>query len=318
MDVSGRDRNGAATGDGRGARALFLLALLAALALLTAPSAFAARQTLAASAGTIEDVPYGPSSAEDMDIYPASQPSQPAAASSSASGGAPVVVLVHGGGWRLQGPNTLTRFRSESRSLQAAGFSVFTIDYRQDSRETAAFPMEPQDVLSAVNWVLAHAASYGGDPNRLVLVGGSAGGQLVAAVAEQLAASRPGVVKGVVSLSGPFNLPQIRADFREETITSDNFRLSFHQALHWWFGKFPQAFAEEWSPALHVPTANCPGWLLFNSEKELIPVEQAQEMQANLTAAGCSSKLVVVPGEGHAFEYWSQVDQQIFAFVDEH
>jgi pimeloyl-ACP methyl ester carboxylesterase len=136
-------------------------------------------------------------------------------------------------------------------------------------------------------------------------------------VAEQLAASRPGAVKGVVSLSGPFNFPQIRADFRNKTITNESFKQSVHLALHW-YGPFPQALAEAWSPALHAPHSNCPPWLLFNSETELIPLAQAREMQSNLTAAGCSAKLVVVPGSAHSFEYWSQVSQQINAFVSEH
>jgi acetyl esterase/lipase len=283
------------------------LALPAAAAALAAPSALAS--------GTIENVPYGSEESQYMDIYPATQPALRTAATSGT--GSPVVVLVHGGGWRKQNIFTLRQFRTESRALQAAGFSVFEIDYRQDSTETAAFPLEPADVSSAVNWVLGHAAGYGGDPNQLVLVGGSAGGQLVASVAEQLAATRPGLVKGVVSLSGPFNFPQIRADFRNRTITNTNFKLSVHMALHW-YGPFPQAFAEEWSPALHAPHANCPPWLLFNSETELIPLAQAREMQSNLTAAGCSSQLVVVPGSMHSFEYWSQVQQQVVAFIGEH
>jgi acetyl esterase/lipase len=148
-------------------------------------------------------------------------------------------------------------------------------------------------------------------------VGGSAGGQLVASVAEQLAASRPGAVKAVVSLSGPFNFPQINTAFRTGTITNESFKSNVHLALHW-FGPFPQAFAEAWSPALHAPRANCPPWLLFNSETELIPLAQAREMQSNLTAAGCSARLVVVPGSAHSFEYWSQVEQQIIAFIAEH
>lgn len=310
--MSGTDRNGAGN---RRSRALRALLTVAVLGLLAAPSALAAR-TSASATPAYENVPYGSAEQQYMNIYP-STAAAPASRSFAFSSGAPVVVLVHGGGWHRQSVYTLKKFARESRSLQAAGFTVFSIAYRQDDAETPAFPMEPQDVTAAVNWALAHAASYGGDPNQLVLVGGSAGGHLVAAVAEQLAVSRPGAVKGVVTLSGPFNFAQIKAAFRNGTITSESFKQSVHLALHWW-GPYPQALAEEWSPALHAPRANCPPWLIFNSETELIPLAQAREMQSNLTAAGCSATLVVVPGGAHSFEYWSLVEQQIISFIAEH
>jgi acetyl esterase/lipase len=318
MGLSRTNRNGATTSGGRTARALTALGLLAVLALLGAPGASAAQRMAATTGTAFDNVAYGGEAEQLLDIYPASQTVAARGFGASSGAGSPVVVLVHGGGWRTQTVFTLRNFRAESRSLQEAGFTVFTIDYRQDSSEVAAFPMEPQDVLRAVHWAVDHAASYGGDPNQLVLVGGSAGGQLVAVVAEQLAASNPGLVKGVVTLSGPFSFPQIREDFRNETITSENFKASVHMALKWWGGRFPMAFAEEWSPALHAPTANCPDWLLFNSEAELIPADQASEMQNNLTAAGCSSQLDVLPGNQHAFEYWSQVEPQVASFIAAH
>lgn len=79
--------------------------------------------------------------------------------------------------------------------------------------------------------------------------------------------------------------------------------------------RLPHAYAEEWSPALNIPTSNCPAWLLFNSEAELIPLSQAEEMYANLLNANCSATLDVVPGTRHAFAYFRDVENTIFSFI---
>lgn len=287
--------------------------MAALLLVLAVPSAVAAKRRSATTRPVTTQpappmagfVPYGASESQWMNIYPSAVP------------GSPTVVFVHGGGWRLQGYN-LSRWELESKAMQAEGFSVFEIAYRQDTRETPAFPMEPEDVEAATRWVYAHAASYNGSPAKLVLVGGSAGGQLAAVAAEQLSATSPGIVKGVVTLSAPFNFVTLAPQLEANTYTNDGFTTSVHRALGWAEGTpFPQAFAEQWSPALHAPAANCPAWLIYNSENEFIPLSQAREMYANLTHAGCQARLVVVPGEEHAFLYWHRYKETTFAFIRE-
>jgi acetyl esterase/lipase len=61
------------------------------------------------------------------------------------------------------------------------GYIVFNINYRLGQKN--AFPAPLEDAAEALVWVHRHAVEYGGDPNRLVLAGESAGGNLVAALA---------------------------------------------------------------------------------------------------------------------------------------
>lgn len=290
------------------ARSLCLLLAVSLVGLAASSGALAAATRAAhrppkGSGETIyRSLSYGPSPHEILDVYASSTP------------GSTTIVLVHGGGWRKQ--RDLAKLEAESRSLQRAGLTVFNINYDQDSSSARAFPLESNDVVEATRWAVAHAAGFDGDPHNVVLIGGSAGGQLVAIAAEQLAVSDPGMVRGVISLSGPMNFVSLWPQIEDRQIENENFRLSVELALgmtgtH----KFPTAFAEEWSPTMHVPRSGCPAWLLLHSQNEGIPVSQAEEMQAALERAKCRSTLDVVPGKEHSFAYWTRVRREIGSFI---
>jgi acetyl esterase len=291
----------------RGLRAAAALAFATAL-LAAAPNALAA--SLSSPYGPVyERLRYGPGYRQVTDVF------------QSASPNSPLVVLVHGGGWRFD--FALSQFAPQSKALQAQGFTVFDIQYKPDSETTPAFPMEPNDVMLATRWAIANAASFSADPGKVVLLGGSAGGHLVSLAAEQLDSESPGTVKGVISLSGPMNFTTLLPMIQDGAITNENFITSVEQALG--LGVEPSVFASRseaesypatWSPALHVPaTQNCPNWMLFNSEAELIPLPQAQEMSSNLAKANCKATLNVLPGSKHAFSYFDRVSSAIFSFI---
>lgn len=283
-------------------------AMLAGLG-ATAGAASALTKTTIALPARVDDVPYGTASyLQAADIYPSPYP------------GSPVVVLVHGGGWRYNA--YLGYLEDQAKSLQSQGFTVYEINYRKDSSTTPAFPMEPNDVVAAARWAMSTASSYNGDPSKTVMIGGSAGGQLVAVAASQIDTETPGAIRGVVTLSAAGeNFLALRPMIEAEAFTRELFETSVEMALHWnsnVSGSFPQAYAERWSPTLNPPNAAvCPRWMLFNSEAELIPLPQAEEMEQSLVAAGCSSSLTVVPGSYHAFAYFHIVKPQVYKFIRE-
>jgi acetyl esterase/lipase len=274
------------------------LAGVALLALAGSSSALA----LTSAAPVYEYVSYGPSPMEVANIYPSSTPQSP------------IVILIHGGGWRNQGP--LGRLEWPARGLQRQGFTVLEINYDQDSLLATAFPLEPTDLIAAVRWAKANAAGYNGNPSDVVLVGGSAGGHLAALVAERLDSTSPGAIRGVVTLSGPMNFITLMPTLEGDTYSNDAFVKSVHRALGFQTGPYPRAYAEEWSPALHLPpSSSCPNWLIFNSESEFIPLSQAQEMSSKLGKAGCNAKLEVLPGSEHGFAYFHTVKPMVISFI---
>ncbi|MBO1076914.1 alpha/beta hydrolase [Roseomonas marmotae] len=99
-----------------------------------------------------------------------------------------LVVFFHGGGFVFGSLDS--HYDVTCRALCAgAGCHVLSVDYRLAPEHP--FPAAVQDADLAVDWAMAEAATLGADPRRIVLAGGSAGGNL-AAVAAQRARGRGG------------------------------------------------------------------------------------------------------------------------------
>lgn len=117
----------------------------------------------------IRDVPYAGSvdSAHRLDIY------RPV----DAKGPLPVVLYVHGGGFQLLSKDTHWLM---GLVFARAGYVVCNISYRLAPKHP--FPAALEDTCRALEWVCGHVAEYGGDAQRLVLAGESAGANLVCAL----------------------------------------------------------------------------------------------------------------------------------------
>lgn len=87
----------------------------------------------------------------------------------------PACLLVHGGGW-TKGDKT-SFIKPLFEPLSRVGFAWFTINSRLAPQQR--FPACLEDVETALRWVKAHAVEYKVDPQRLALIGESAGGHLV-------------------------------------------------------------------------------------------------------------------------------------------
>ena len=89
-----------------------------------------------------------------------------------------MLLYVHGGGFRILSKNT---HRAIARHFALGGYLVVNINYRLTPAGT--FPHALQDVCDALHWTLENIEAYGGDPNRLVYAGESAGGNLTLSLA---------------------------------------------------------------------------------------------------------------------------------------
>lgn len=99
---------------------------------------------------------------------------------------APVVLWVHGGGYHSG--DKANQVRDKVARFNAEGWIFVSINYRltvPGSASSARFPDHYDDVAAAVAWVHRSIGAYGGDPNRLALLGHSAGADIVANVADQ-------------------------------------------------------------------------------------------------------------------------------------
>lgn len=89
------------------------------------------------------------------------------------------IVFVHGGGYMLGG---LDQMQGEAEFLtEASGSVVVAVDYRLAPEYP--LPAAHDDVVAAVEWAQANARRLGGNPNRVTLIGESAGANLAASAA---------------------------------------------------------------------------------------------------------------------------------------
>lgn len=110
----------------------------------------------------------------------------------------PLVVVIHGGSWNGGNQRELPAL---NRYLASHGYAVAAIDYRHSP--TWHFPAPLEDVFSAIEFLKTHAAEFGIDADRIVLIGRSAGGQLALSAAY---AQRDAAIRGVVAFYAPTDL----------------------------------------------------------------------------------------------------------------
>jgi len=93
--------------------------------------------------------------------------------------GAPVLFYIHGGSWTFG--DKREQARPMLHEFVAQGWIVVTANYR--FAPSNPWPAQIEDVTRVVGWIKRNIVKYGGDPDRLVVAGGSAGGHLAALVA---------------------------------------------------------------------------------------------------------------------------------------
>lgn len=94
------------------------------------------------------------------------------------SGKLPVVVFIHGGNWNSGNKNL---YSFVGRRLAKQGVVAVIINYQL--APAVQVPAMANDCAQAVRWATQHIAEFGGDPNRIFVMGHSAGGGLAALLA---------------------------------------------------------------------------------------------------------------------------------------
>lgn len=167
-------------------------------------SAVASAETRAALPCQL-DVAYGPHPGEKLDVFP------------GRGAPAPVHVFVHGGYWQRLDKSDSSFV---ARGLSSVGAAVVVTNY-------ALIPTVDMDELvrqcrASIVWVYRHAASFGGDPNRIFVSGHSAGGHLVAMLMSTdwnaFAGLPADVIKAGCGISGLYDLEPIRLSYLNEVL----------------------------------------------------------------------------------------------------
>lgn len=202
---------------------------------------------------------YGHQARQKLDVYVPARRTQ-------RGDDTPVVVFFYGGSWQ-NGERDEYRFVGEA--LASRGFLVVIPDYR--TYPSVVFPTFVEDAARAVRWARDHAKAYGGDANRLILMGHSAGAQMVTLLATDTRYLDAVHVKqqeiaAVVGLAGPYDFLPLQSKVLEQI--------------------FPAAIRDQSQPIRYVTGREPPMWLGVGESDSLVDPGNTERFARRLREMG--------------------------------
>lgn len=230
----------------------------------------------------------------------------------------PAIIFFPGGGFTSANHERYIEMRM---ALAKAGFVVASVEYRVVPDK---FPALVVDAKSAVRYLRAHAEELGIDPDRIGVLGDSAGGYLA-----QMAATTNGEkefdkgdflgessdVQAAVTIYGISNLLNIGEGYPKEiqevhaSPAVTEALLVHGPAFAHFAGKSilddpEKAMAA--SPLGHIKTNMPPFLIMHGSEDKLVSPVQSEQLYNALSEKGNKVDYVIVEGAGHGDLYWYQ------------
>lgn len=275
--------------------------ILSPIALLTLMTGFC----LADEQVRIEkDIPFlGADREEKLDLY------QPA--NIQPGDRFPGIVIIHGGGWR-SGDKGRAREINIGTNLARSGYVCISINYVLASEGNPTWPENLYDCKRAVRFLRKNAEQYHVNPDRIGVIGGSAGGHLTAMV---------GVTGPDSGLDPPG--PDAEISCRAQAIVPmygvgkiEKDTVMLPGTLE----EIPELYRLA-SPVTHVSSDDPPTLILHGTADETVPVYQSEYLAEALKQNNVEHELVIIEGAPHTFHLQpKQRDLRpvVIGFFDKH
>ncbi|MFC0410436.1 alpha/beta hydrolase [Roseomonas elaeocarpi] len=208
----------------------------------------------------------------------------------------PLIVYFHGGGWVI---STIDTYDTSARALSLdAGAVVVSVEYRKGPENK--FPAAHDDAYAAYVWAVQNATTLGADPNRVAIVGESAGGNLAIATALSAKAGgapMPQALALVYPVAGTDTATPSYTQFANAKPLS-------RPAVLWFVGQYTNGGSDLQDPRLNVYGAadlrGLPRTIIVNAEIDPLADDGAR-LEQKLQQAGVSVTRRVYPGVTHEF-----------------
>lgn len=236
-----------------------------------------------------KDIAYGKSDRNFLDIY------IPKTAAETKD----VVIFIHGGSWQV-GDKSEYKFVAESFTRR--GYMAVVPNYRL--APAVKYPTFVEDTAAAINWVKQNIAQYGGNAQRIFVVGHSAGAYN-AVMVFALSKVKINDVRGVIGLAGPYDFLPL-TDPKLQAIFAPAKPLKTMLPIHYAAKKFPPM-------------------LLMTGDKDTdVSPKNTRNFAAKLKQSGNSVQAVYLPEIDHidiisgfaAPLENKSVIEPVFAFID--
>lgn len=239
----------------------------------------------------------------------------------SASGSTGLILCIHGGGW-FQG----SRDSYTSALMQVSeerGFAAAAINYRFVS-ETVDFGNILDDITSALAAIKAKGAEYGVNFDRVLLTGISAGGHLSLLYAYTRKNEAPIKPVCVVELCGPSDLEHEFYYSEENSIAKATDAAYFRSIISCGIGReismedFDAArpAMKKYSPVNYIDKDTVPTVFGHGEQDEIVPYQNALDLDAKLTQFDVEHTFVSFPNSGHGCEDKASIEKIMNLFFD--
>ncbi len=216
---------------------------------------------------------------------------------------APLLVFIHGGGWRGGDRADYLVYLTYFAKL---GYVTATISYR--FLKVAPYPACVEDILDARDFLYQNGEKYSYDPDRICLIGGSAGAHLAMlaafgwkkkdSVTNKLASNASKLkIKAVVEIYGP-------TDFTTEYARNHPTITGFMAHT---YREAPQLYVEA-SPITYVTRETPPTLILHGTRDMLVPISQAELLKHKMDSLGVINVYCPVPGWPHTMDIAQRVN----------
>lgn len=222
---------------------------------------------------------------------------------------APVMIFIHGGAWRT---GKRADYLPYLIDYAKKGFVTVTVSYRLVKQAT--FPAAVQDVNCAVKFIKTHAGEYGINPDKVVLIGGSAGGHLSLMIGyagnevlfnEDCPMENDSKVNAIIDLYGPADLT---TSYAISTYQTQDF-------LNTTFDKDPDIYKMA-SPKTFITSDDPPTLIFQGTIDSLVPVSQSDSLDSWLDKAGIPHEYHRLKGWPHTMDVSVKVNEYCQYYID--
>jgi acetyl esterase/lipase len=215
----------------------------------------------------------------------------------NADGPLPLLLFIHGGGWKSGKRSDYLVYLT---SFAQKGYMTATVSYRL--KRDSIYPAAVEDVTDAVEWLFENGENLGYDPDRIALVGGSAGAHLAMLAGygwENRASQQNNThrVKAVVDIYGPVDLT---TDYAQNQPLVTGFIGYAHNEK-------PELYREA-SPVSYLDSTCPPTLILHGTSDTLVPVSQSDTLKSRLDALSVPCEYYRVPLWPHAMDIAKRVN----------
>lgn len=229
-------------------------------------------------------------------------------------GMSPVVINIHGGGWNHGVKESQTGFSAFFKM----GYAVANIEYRLTGQATA--PAAVEDTRCALIYLIKHAKELNIDVNKIVIMGGSAGGHLA-------------LMGGLLGNDHRFDGNCLGVDNIKVAAIIDKYGIT--DVWDWGYGSnvtsksatrwlgnraTDKKFAESVSPINYVTKDSPPTFIVHGDADPTVPYQQSVDLHKKFLAAGVKTEFITVKGGLHGKfdkEKNSEISRAIVEFLRE-